>query len=184
MWFIEDDFLLNATETWWCTGTNIVKHTVITRETPASGGPTLHVGERATTVYGPAEVHRLDGTAGLTWLAFCSGSLLNANDHTIPLPFGIGREFSDVAQLFDNVLRLPKRVEIYTHAKALACTYEVQQSTNFSGWMLPARFELTQYYNSTGRTQELFWRCVAIVDSIRNATQPLVPPDVMKHTAR
>src|ERR1041385_5834303 len=33
-WLIETDFVANAKETWWFIGTNIAKHTVITKKLP------------------------------------------------------------------------------------------------------------------------------------------------------
>src|SRR5690349_8533482 len=34
LWMIEGEFLRNAKETWWCTGTNLIQRTVITAEPP------------------------------------------------------------------------------------------------------------------------------------------------------
>jgi hypothetical protein len=196
-WLIEGEFTLNAKETWWCTGTNIIKHTLITKELRESerqlsafrslAGPPLHVGERFTTIYGPSDRRPLHGIADVTWLAFCSGSFLKAEGRRILPPFTTGakeNDYSDKAQFFDDVLGLPKRVEIYSHEKELVSTYEVQQSTNFAGWIVPLRFELTQHNNSGKDSVKPFWRASAKVTSIQVATQPLVPPEVMKQPRR
>ena len=196
LWLIEGEFTLNARQTWWCTGTNIIKHTVITKELPerpeVGNVPTLagrvpRLGVRFTTVYGPSDERPLGGIAHVTWLAFCSGSFLKSEGRRILPPFPVEtreNEYSDKAQLFDDARGLPKRIEIYGHDKKLVCTYEVQQSTNFAGWTVPVRFEVTRYSPSGGGPVKPDWQGSARVTSIQKATQPLVPPEVITQTAR
>jgi hypothetical protein len=184
-WLIEGEFSLNSKETWWCTGTNIFKNTVITKELPKREetfglyAVTPHVGERFSKMYGPSDSQPLDGIAYFSWLAFCSGSFLKSDGHRILPPFP-SREnsgaYSDKTQLFHDALGLPERVELYCHDKDLVFVYRVLQSTNFSGWIVPVRFELTQNQSSDGETLKPRWRGSATVTCIRKSAEPLVPP--------
>jgi len=189
---IEGEFTRNSKETWWCTGTNIIKHTVITKELPESdrkrptfiAGDVPHVGERSTTIYDPAAKRPLWGIGHIGWMAFCSGSFLKSEGRRIQLPFPTQikeADCSDKTQLFNDELSLPERLEVYQDDKDLVFAYAVGQSTNFAGWIIPVRFEVTQYDYSGQRP---FWRGAATVTSIRKATQPLVPPEVIKQMGR
>jgi len=204
---IEGEFTRNSKETWWCTGTNLIQHTVITREQTLPRFPTLatqafpfpvsekrrnwgdvpHVGERFTRAYDSAAKRPLFGIAHISWLAFCSGSFLKSEGRRIQLPFltQINEgECSDKTQLFEDELALPERVEVYRHDNDLVFAYAVAQSTNFAGWTIPVRFDYGQYDYSGQGTLKPFWRGAATVTSIRKATQPLVPPEVMEQMGR
>jgi hypothetical protein len=117
-------------------------------------------------------------------MAFCSGSFLKSEGRRIQLPFLTQikeTDCSDKTQLFNDELSLPERVEIYRHDKDLVFAYAVGQSTNFAGWTIPVRFDFAQYDYSG---QKPAWRGAATVTSIREATQPLVPPEVMEQMGR
>ena len=178
-WLIEGEFSQNAKEIWWCTGTNILTRTLITKdmpETPATVGPAttaLHACEQFSGVFGPEGIQPLIGIANVSWLAFCSGSFLKADGRKIMPPFPAGRgsdAYSDKTQVFPDDLGLPKRVEIYEQSKSLTCLYQVLQSTNFSGWMVPVRFELTQQ-----RDSKPWWRVSVTVTALRESTEPRIP---------
>lgn len=191
LWCIEDDFPLNAKETWWSTGTNIIKYTLITKELPQPGkerqtigalpGPPLHNGDRFTRFYGPSSPQPLTGTANLTWLAFCSGPFLKAEGRRLAPPFGRDRSASDRTQLLDEALGLPKGVEIYSPEKELVCVYEVRQSTNFLGWTIPLQFEFTQYRARGHESPSPWFHALATVTSIQRGTEPQVPSEVMEN---
>jgi hypothetical protein len=196
-WLIEGEFALNAKETWWCIGTNIIKHVLITKDPPkpeaqkpATGfvaGVPSHAGEQFTTIYTPSDARPISGIAEITWLAFCSGPFLKAEGRRILPPFPTGakeNDYTDKVELFDDALSLPKRIDIYRQDKDLVCSYKVQQSTNFAGWSFPVQFEITQYDQSGGGSVKPYFRASATVTSIQKATQPLVPPEVMKRAAQ
>jgi hypothetical protein len=185
LWCIEDDFPLNAKRTWWCTGTNIIGDTLITKDTPERAvpdplGPPPRLGERHTAVYGPTSSQPLDGTANLTWLAFCSGAFLKVEGRRLTPPFP-APSASDHTQLLDGPPGLPKRVEIYSPEKELVCVYEVRQSTNFLAWTIPLQFEFTQYRARGHESPSPAFHAVATVTSIQRGTEPRVPPDVMEN---
>ncbi len=179
-WLIEGEFTTNAKEIWWCTGTNIITRTLITKDVPEPpatvGGPVImirHAGEQFSGGFGPGGTEPLTGLVNVCWLAFCSGSFLKAEGHSIMPPFPTARSpnaYSDKTQVFPDELGLPKRVEVYELDKDPACLYQVLQSTNFSGWMVPTRFELTQYRHS-----KPWWRVTVTVMALRESTEPRIP---------
>lgn len=196
LWRIEDDGPLNARETWWCTGTNIIQRTVITKETRESAenprgavkfslvsGPPLHIGETSVTIHGASEAQPLYGIADLTWLAFCSGSFLKAENRRLLPPYpaqGLSEATSDKTEIFGDALGLPKRVEIYSPEKVLICVYEVQQSTNFSGWNVPLQFEFTQFQIRGRKAPERWFHALGTVLSVQHGTKPQVPSNMIQ----
>jgi hypothetical protein len=185
---IEGEFAVNAKTTLWCTETNIIQHDVITKRIPPPKKPMVvmrspEVGERSTKFWLPGDESPLIGVEYVNWLAFCSGSFLNAKGRQLrPFYPGLGNTgpYTDKTQTFHDALGLPERVEIYRGDGKLACAYEVQQSTNFSGWTIPVRFTATQYSALDGHTAEAVSTLVATVSSIREAAVPAVPPEVLK----
>jgi hypothetical protein len=190
LWFIEDDGPLNAKETWWCTGTNIIQRTVITMESPEHAGapflpgprgPPLHIGDTFVTVHRASEAKPLTGIPNLTWLAFCSGSFLKAENRRLLPPFsaqGISGTTSDKTETFRDALGLPNRVEIYSPNDELICVYEVRQSTNFSGWNVPLQFEFTQFEARGSKAPERYYHALGTVRSVRYGTEPRIPSDL------
>jgi len=129
-------------------------------------------------------IQRLSGPFGgighIGWMAFCSGSFLKSEGRRIQLPFPTQikeADCSDRTQVFNDELGLPERVEVYRQDKDLVFAYAVVQSTNFAGWTIPVRFDVTQY-DYLG--QRPFWQGAGTVTSIRKASQPLVPLEVME----
>src|SRR6187200_2922356 len=55
IWMVQGDFLSNADETWWCTGTNVISHMVITKKGSEIKGPIAgtvpEVGQKFTKIY-------------------------------------------------------------------------------------------------------------------------------------
>ncbi len=191
-WMIEGEFAINAKTAWWCTESNIIEHDVITKKVPPIERPVLaatppEVGEEFTRFYGPSDQSPLSGVPYVTWLAFCSGSFLKAKGHQLrPFYPGLGNEgpYTDRTRGFHDALELPERVEIYRGDGKLVCAYEVQQSTNFSGWTIPVRFTATQYDLLGGEASNRFTVLSATVTSVREAAVPVVPPEVLKKARR
>lgn len=187
-WMIEGEFSANAKTTFWCTETNIIEHDVVTKKLPPREKSIVvmtspEVGERFTKFWSLGDESPLFGVPYVNWLAFCSGSFLNAKGRQLrPFYPGLGNTgpYTDKTQSFNDGLGLPERVEIYRGDGKLVCAYAVQQSTNFSGWTIPVRFTATEYRASDGHTAEPVNVLVATVSSIREATVPVVPPEVLK----
>jgi len=113
------NFATNARETLWCTGTNIIRHSLITKKLPppkntffAATSP--EVGTKSTSFYGPGDHSPLHGATYVTWLAFCSGSFLKVQGREIR-PFDAGNHwpFTDKTLIFTNAPGLPERVELH-----------------------------------------------------------------------
>ena len=85
---------------------------------------------------------------------------------------------SDKTQTFNDALGLPRRVDLFRSDGKLVSVYEVQQSTNFLGWNIPLRFTATQYETRDGQSKPDVVTS-AIVTSIRDAPEPVVPPEVL-----
>ena len=111
---IEGNFALNAQETYWCTGTNIMLYTVVTSssserlqlmvqnqkamaamhpELPPRPVPTPvepKVGYRFTVIIPSTDPNQLAlGYDKVPWLAFCSGPFLHSDGRRVPLPIGV-----------------------------------------------------------------------------------------------
>ena len=189
-WLIEGEFTRSSKETWWCTATNIVKHVVITKDVPepkdrSFAGYAPKAGEEFTSIYGPKDKCRLSGLTYVNWLAFCSGAFLKSEGRRLVPPFPGRRneeDYSDKTRVFERFPGLPERAEIYSSEGDLACLYVVQQSTNFGGLTFPVRFEFSQYELSG--TEKPFCRVSATVTSMRLATQPAVPSEILQKARR
>jgi hypothetical protein len=189
LWCIDCDYLLNAKETWWCTGTNIIQRTVNTKEGPEHAGaafapgPPLHIGDTFVTDHRASEPQPLTGIPNLTWLAFCSGSFLKAESRRLLRPFptqALSGATADNTETFGDALGLPKRVEIYSPQNELICVYEVRQSTNFSEWNVPLQFEFTQFEARGSKGPQRYYHALGTVLSVRPGTEPRIPPDLRK----
>src|ERR1017187_10417409 len=146
-WLLEGDFSRNSTETYWFTGTNLIKRAVITKKLAelqgdSSRGPVIgipEIGERFTAIQRLSDAGPTDGGGyeNVLWLAFCSGIYLKGGGQRIALPIGVNprtpyaQNYSQTISLFEDALALPKFAELHTPDKHLICHYEVQQSTNF-----------------------------------------------------
>jgi hypothetical protein len=193
LWMIEGEFSSNAKQTWWCTGTNIIEETVMTKDSPerkpgAVGIPFIphHVGDRFTTIHGHSESRPLEGMAQLNWLAFCSGAFLKAEGRRLQAPFRTAMRqdsFFDRTQVFKDTLSLPELIEIRRYDKNVVCYYEVKQSTNYAGWTIPTQFDFRQYRFHDEDATDLDLRVLGTVTSIRKTTEPVVPAEVMKQRA-
>ena len=186
LWMLQNDFISNADETWWCTGTNVIRHWIITKKGSEPRGPLVatvpEVGEKFTRIYDARDNFHLRGPAYQHWLAFCSGSFLKAEGrHLQPFYSGLGNAgpYSDRTQTFKDALGLPQRMELSRGDGKLVCVYEVHQSTNFLGWSIPLRFTATQYSLSDGISKR-HTTASAIVTSIGEAAEPVVPAEILK----
>jgi hypothetical protein len=195
-WLLEGDFARNSTTTYWFTGTNSIKHTVITkklpelrpedRQEPVTRIP--EIGERFTEVRSLSDGGPTDagGYENVLWLAFCSGNYLKKDGQRTGLPIGVNaralyaQDYSQTISLFEDSLALPKRVELHTPDKHLLCHYEVEQSTNFLGWSFPQRFKVIQYRPRTKGGWEPHAEAVGRLISARSVGEPEIPADVLK----
>jgi len=194
-WCIEDDGPLNAKESWWCTGTNIVQRTIITKEAPEHTepglrgtlmpGPPFHVGDSFAKTYRMSERQPLTGIPNLVWLALCSGSFLKVEGRCLLPPFptqASSQVTTDKTETFGDALGLPKRVEIYSPQNQLICVYEVQQSTNFSGLNVPLQFEFSQFEAKGSNDTERIYHALGTVLSLRLESELRVPSDLRKNS--
>jgi len=203
-WMIEGEFAVNAKTTWWCTDTNIIQHEVITKKvlpmdsvilsgSPIFSGPFPaigqypEVGEQFVRIHHSYDKRPLPGVEYVHWLAFCSGSFLKAKGREL-MPFypGLGScgPYTDKAQSFRDAPELPQQVEIYRNDGRLVCSYEVQQSTNFSGWTIPVRFTATQHILLGGNQPDRVFVLSAKVTSIREAAAPAPPSEILIRASR
>ena len=205
-WHIKGNFLQNADVAYWLVGTNVAEQLIITSSEyvrqaeeffsqkilgrrPPVGTPKVHYlrrGETRTRVHPSPEGQPAgQGLADVAWLAFCSGPYLKREGHQIPMPIGPAEEawgYRDKTQVFPDKLGLPYHVELYTLEDKLVCTYEVLQSTNFLGWTIPLRFQLTQEGNprsgkaDTGPRSDLD----GTVTSLSAGDEPRLPGEVKR----
>ena len=200
-WMIEGEFTLNSKSTLWCTDTNIIRREFITKKalpmdsvifsgSPISSSPDLgtspEVGEEFVRVHRPYDKRPLSGPPYVHWLAFCSGSFLKAKGREL-MPFypGLGNcgPYIDKTQSFRDAPGLPERVDIYRNDGKLVCSYEVQQSTNFSGWTIPLRFTATQHVLLGGNRPDQVFVLSAKVTSVREAAAPAAPPGILNRAS-
>ena len=189
-WCIEGDFARNARSSLWSTGSNIVRHSVITSESPQireEGSPFFpaHVGQRFTTVLWPTTRWRLHGVPHVLWLALCSGEFLQAEGRRIPAPFSDVEErsgYRDETESFDDPLGLPKELRVFERESELLCYYKVTQSTNLAGFTVPLEFVLEEYRGDPGEKPRLYARASGVVVSLQRASRPEVPQEVMRYS--
>jgi hypothetical protein len=191
VWFFEGDFLGNAKAGYWLIGTNVIEHIIITSS--MDGRPAgqfvseyPQAGEKFTKVHSsPQGQPAGEGIANAVWLAFCSGTYLKQVGRQIPMPLGPSSQafgYSDRTVVFEDILGLPKSVELYTTNGQLVCKYEVLRATNFFGRTFPLEFRLVQNGQpANGRARgssksELLGR----VTSIQPSKQPELPDEVRK----
>jgi hypothetical protein len=205
-WFISGNFFNNAEAEYWFVGTNVVERRTISgnkyfeqtkefvsekilREPPASRfstnrhGPVLlrpRAGEVSTIVHpSPWGQPAGEGSANAIWLAFCSGPYLKYPGRQVPMPLGPQSQafgFRDKTVEFNDVLGLPKTVELYAADGRVVCEYKVLQATNLFGRSFPLKFRLVQRSLEGGAKTEL----VGSVTSIRIGAEPKLPADVQK----
>jgi len=195
-WLIEHDSIINAKETWWFTGSNVVRRWVITKEIPPphriSGTPVFGVppiGQHTTNIYDSIDGHPPGGLGvKLPWLAFCSGCFLKRDGRRIPLPITVIEkdEFdcSDRTSVFDDAFGLPKSVEFYTADNHLKCQYQVEQSTNVLGWSFPSHFKMVFYRPNRDGRWEPQGAASGRVTSFREGTKAQIPADLQREIGR
>ena len=132
-WMMAGDFPLNARETYWCTGSNIILRTIITPlplemrlrqaasqiadellgrkpTTPPllSPGRQPKVGEQYTSVIASTDPNGLGlGYNKVPWLAFCSGPFLQSSGRRVPVPIGVNPNFGYLKNYSDSTLVFP-----------------------------------------------------------------------------
>ena len=119
------------------------------------------VGEQYTRVYestngNPGKPIRqadlMTRDARICWLAFCSGPVLKQAERSIYPPSDLWKQlisapsgFSDKSIAFDDVLGLPKTLDLFTGQNQPVLQYRAAGSTNVLGWEFPLEFYLAQY---------------------------------------
>ncbi len=181
----------NATTTYWFTGTNIIEHTVITKDIP--GRPPL--GERFTETYPsidgnpgrPVRVRDLMGPGSVCWMSFCSGAFLKRAGRRIFPPDSFWKEsiladsgWSDKVITFKDGLGLPKSLDLIATNNQPVFQYQVHKSTNVLGWNFPLEFYCVQYFPTGTNHLRLALTAKGRVISIKEATQPEIPEVVQK----
>jgi hypothetical protein len=171
-WQMQGAFFMNSQVTYWFTGTNIIEHSIITKEldpeflkkTSVPGGlagTAPPVGSQSSRV-----VESLDGNPGrpvrvsdqltlpgrIAWLAFCSGPCLQRAGHQLYPPNDLWKElirapdgFTNRVTRFEDALGLPHTVDLYTDTSQPVLQYRVTASTNILEWTIPLEFYAAQY---------------------------------------
>ncbi|MEY2410628.1 MAG: hypothetical protein QOF48_3298 [Verrucomicrobiota bacterium] len=187
-WLLEGDFPANANETFWFTGTNIIRHTTITKRLPDTGRNRVHqfsskvpeVGTEYGTVFdsdgGPMNQTGLENVA---WLAFCSGKFFRAGGRKpLPIPVDPRAPYATNSLIFfEDSLQLPRRVEFYADLGDVLCQYDVQQVTNILGWSIPIQFQVVHNRQNTSGTWERHSQVIGRVTSLLPASPPVMVLD-------
>jgi hypothetical protein len=206
-WMIETHFpTFNVTR--WFTGTNIIAHTLITKETPDSiikatsehaiAATSPQVGQTYTTVQNSidgnpgrpvrvADLMGFDLPATTSWLAFCSGSALRRERRQIFPPSAFWKEstiafsgWSDATQIFQDGLGLPKSINlVFTNGQSIF-QYQVRRSTNVLGWNFPLEFYAVQYLPVGTNAWKLHMTFRGRVTSIGPGSPLEIPADILK----
>jgi hypothetical protein len=208
-WMIESTFP-TFEETRWFTGTNIIAHTVVTKQAPDTVtrqisqairltiGDPAPVGHRYTKVHesldgnpgrpgGVADLMGFDLPASISWLAFCSGPALRREGRRIYPPSPMWKEstifysgWSDSTEVFEDTLGLPRSITLVSTNGQSIFQYQVRDSTNVLGWNIPLEFYGVQYLPTGTNAWKLHLTFKGRVTSIGPATQPEIPPAVMQ----
>jgi hypothetical protein len=202
-WLIEGDFLANGKETQWFTGTNIIKHSVITKLPSKDmelyernhGRAYPHLGQQFTKVIEsvdgnpgrPARTEDLLNTpsARICWLAFCAGPCLKREGRHIFPPGDFWKElvsapagFSDKTTTFDDRLGMPSSVDLYMTNGQPIMQYRVSRSTNVLGWSFPLEFQLAEYRPARSNGWELHLAAKGHVTAITAGTESQISPEM------
>ena len=150
-WLIENQSRTNVVESTWFLKGKLIRLMSYISE-PTSEGTTLRTFRRgyrptASIIPAPSGYPGADLPVNVPWFAFCSGTFLKQSARGAPVPtsapdraaFG----FTNETTFFLDSFRLPKRAAFYATPRQLKCLYEVQQSTNVSGWNFPTAFAIT-----------------------------------------
>jgi len=186
-WFIHGDFLMNASESHWLLGTNVLVERVITtnrselRQRFAAEALRPRPGEKFTETH-PAFGGFPPGTGiqRVPWLAFCSGPYLRHEGRHMPRPIGRPGPFSrytDETEVFGDALGLPQHMRLYSPEHKMICEYRVLRSTNFFGWNIPVEIQLTSYAQTDRGKADLTSRTelTGMVESLGMAEEPKPP---------
>ena len=209
-WQIDDDFMVDGHNTYWFTGTNIIEHSVVTKDLSrehlgaAIGTEVNRVTESVDgnpgtlSACGPGRHEgpdRLGLVSRIAWLAFCSGPCVKRDGRHIFPPEDLWKElicaptgFSDRTVVFDDALGLPRTVNLYTTNGQPVLQYRVSSSTNVLDWEFPQEFYLAEYLPAYMPGSNLFstnaWElhllAVGRVTAIGPGVEPRIPPEVLK----
>jgi len=207
-WLIESEFP-SFKNTWWFTGTNIIAHTLVTKETPAATAKkeaehsqlamtAPPAGHDYTKVHesadgnpsrpgGVADLMGFDLSATVSWLAFCSGPSLKREGRQIFPPSAFWKEssivysgWSDLTEVFEDGLGLPKKINLVSTNGQSIFQYQVRQSTNVLGWSFPLEFYGVQYLPTATNSWKLHLTLKGRVTAIGACAKPEIPEEVMK----
>ena len=119
----------------------------------------------------------------ISWLAFCSGSLLRSEGRRLYPVSDLWKQFlaappagfSERCTVFEDALGLPNRLELSTTNAQPVFQYSVRLSTNILGRTFPLEFHLAQYQpvGPTGWTVSLTAK--GTVTALGTRTEPTLP---------
>jgi hypothetical protein len=207
-WMIESEFPTFKV-TRWFTGTNILEHTLITKESPAAAAKNAAehsklfmtaspAGHKYTRIHessdgNPGRPERVadlmgfDFPARVSWLAFCSSPTLKREGRRIFPPSAFWKEssivysgWSDLTEVFKDDLGLPKKINLVSTNGQSIFQYQVRQSTNVLGWNFPLEFYGVQYLPTSTNAWKLHMTLRGRVTSIGTCAKPEIPAEVMK----
>lgn len=184
-WMIEFDSI-NGIETYWFTGRELISNG------ESRGQPVTRLTVANETTDGnpgrPGGVSDLMfGTAGkIPWLVYCSGSVLKSGSSRIYPPGEFWKESAvyrgdwvENAVPFPDELGLPINVNLHLTNSQPLFRYQVHSTTNMLGWTIPTEFSAVQYWLN-GRNSELYLTIKGRLTSIRETSEPVVPPEILK----
>ena len=186
-WLIENHARTNFSESVWFVDGNIIRQITSTQDSFSNepGFGTLRRGLRPVSILSAP-----DGYPGgelllnLPWFAFCSGPYLKRPGRTVPLPTpALDREafgFRDETTVFSDRFGLPRHVAFYTAQRQLKCEYQVQQSTNVSGWNFPTAFTVVQSEPDTLGQWNRQLTVSGRVTSVRPTKKIVLPEDIQE----
>lgn len=201
-WLIEPESDSYQKQTWLFNGTNLISQTLVI------GYPSKHpelyernhpgheasIGQRFTNIvafrdrnpFRPVRAADIPWSLDtkISWLAFCSGSLLNREGRLLFPPSEFWKQrmdtasgFTDRTVVFQDDLGLPKRMELYTTSGQLAFEYSVLSSTNLLGWNVPLEFYLNQYGWPGSKEWRVYYTAKGKVTAISSPARSELPTD-------
>jgi len=119
----------------------------------------------------------------ISWLAFCSGSLLRSEGRRLYPVSDLWKQmiavppagFSEHCTVFEDPLGLPNHLELSTTNAQPVFQYSVRSSTNVLGWTFPLEFHLAQYRPVGTTGWGLYLTAKGTVTAIRPSAEATLP---------
>lgn len=190
-WRIENTFSKSANVKWLFDGTNVLESVQVVRQPPAGVQSKVATLGMAVAPFEVAKSNltiRIANTPGglplgdvgvnIPWLAFCSGTYLKREERAIPLPVATHRNlshwtmYSDEVTTYDDELGLPRRASLFTEQGSPKFHYAVLESTNYTEWNIPLKFEYQQRERDMDGKWFVRYSGVGTVTEIGQAERP------------